>query len=326
MKKLIRLGVFLSLATLCSTVFASYDAIFKEDCNLRDKPKSIFTKGDKQIKGNTCTVLEEQEGWCKIVAGDKIGWVTKSELTAKEVATTQDSGSDNQSYKSKLSGLLNNGGKGDSYTEALSHRKNGEYAEALALFEKLGNYKDAKQLYVKTFKEMIQSLKPGQSFKFGNFYNNDLEWDIVEKNNESALVLCRYSFKDKYDGKGDNFGWAGASLKKTLNTTFYNDAFSEIQKSCIVEAQTDQAWESKKENSDMVFCLGKRDIEKYSFILINSILKNGDEFWLRTTMNDGLQQSGRDKGMAFCYQNGNVRLRSQTSILPVRPAMRVTLK
>lgn len=115
MKKLTHLGILLSLATLCSTAFASYDAVFKEDCNLREKPKSIFTKGDKQIKDNSRTVLEEQDGWWKVVADAKISWVTKSESAAKEAATSQDSGTDNQSYKSKLSGLLNDSDKGGNY-------------------------------------------------------------------------------------------------------------------------------------------------------------------------------------------------------------------
>lgn len=73
--KFIRLIVLFCLVFVNSVSFASYDAVFNKDCFVFDKPKSVL-KGKPQSKGNSCTVLEEKDDWCKIVYdSDKIGWV-----------------------------------------------------------------------------------------------------------------------------------------------------------------------------------------------------------------------------------------------------------
>lgn len=195
----------------------------------------------------------------------------------------------------------------------------------MELFQELSNYKDSKKLYVVTFKEMVKKLKPGKSFKFGNFYDKDLEWNIVDKNDESALLLCKNAFDDKYDGNNDSVSWSSYDLRKTLNKTFYEEAFNGEQKSLIMEVKTDQTWGSKKENTDKVFCLEQRDIDKYSLILINSILNSNYVFWLRTTINDPLD-SNESKGRSYYYSYGQVRITYQNRVFAVRPAIRVSIK
>ena len=324
--KIIKILFFVGLIFVNTASFASYDAVFNKDCSVLDKPKSVFL-GKPQSKGNACTVLEEKDDWYKIVYdSDKIGWVKKSDISVSNSKNVESISNETQSYKEKLNSLLTNKGDRDSeYSQALTYRKNGEYEQALEIFQELSDYKDSKKLYVVTFKEMVRKLKPGKSFKFGNFYENELEWNIVDKNNESALLLCKYSFKDKYDGNADSTSWSSCDLRKTLNKSFYEEAFNNEQKSLIMEVQTDQTLGSKKDNTDKVFCLGQRDMDKYSFILINSILSNNEDFWLRTTINDPLD-ANQSKGYSYCYYYGRVKLSYQNNVKDVRPAIRVTIK
>ena len=315
-------------STIASNLLASYDATFNQTSVIYSAPASNFTDPKPQKTGNTCTVLEERDDWCKIVYGsDKIGWVKRSNVTpyySQPVNT-------NISVKQEVQRIsIAPGDKDAKYQEALALRKNGDYSGALVIFEALGSYKQADQYYRATLKELIISLQPGSVIRFGRFFGNDLEWFIVEKNNESALLFCKYAFVDRYDEGGETISWSSCSLRKTLNGAFYEQAFTLQQKECIMEVKTDQTWGSKKSNTDKVFLLGERDIEKNSFIMLNAILPYDNRpFWLRVPINDAFDGSGKNKGKAKYYDNryrNCVSICDQRSVLVVRPAIRIPLK
>lgn len=329
MLKQILIGfMFAFLLTVPSDLFASYDATFNRTCVIYSAPQSHFTDPKPQRAGNSCTVLEEQNDWCKIVYdSEKIGWVKKSDITPFYF---QSSGPGSEIDEELVGNPITSENREEKYQEALSYRNKGDYPSALALFNALGNYKQSDIYYRASLKEYLLSISLGSVIRFGRFFGNDLEWFVLEKNSDSVLLFCKYAFIDKYDEKGETISWSSCSLKKTLNGVFYEQAFSALQKECIMEVKTDQTWSSKKANSDKVFLLCQRDIEKNNFIMRNAILPHDDRpFWLRVPINDGFDGSGKNKGKAKYYDckfRHDFAICDQRSMLVVRPAIRIPVK
>ena len=87
--------------------------------------------------------------------------------------------------------------------------------------------------------------------KFGKYPKNDinggkredLDWIVLTKDNESVTLLCKYVIDNKlYNDLRGNTTWEECSLRTWLNNDFYNVAFSDSDKSYIL--QTDVINES----------------------------------------------------------------------------------
>ena len=95
-----------------------------------------------------------------------------------------------------------------------------------------------------------------------------IEWLVLERDNENhrALLFSKYildnvSFNDEHV----NCTWENSKLRKWLNSTFYDKAFSDEEKKNIVEVshKSDNLSEQDREVSDKVFLLADFEARKY---------------------------------------------------------------
>ncbi len=91
-------------------------------------------------------------------------------------------------------------------------------------------------------------LKVGDILTFGSYeQDNDpnngaepVEWQVLSVENGRALVISRYALDAKpYNDTYINVTWRSSTLRKWLNTEFYNSAFSAEEKSRIPEMKID---------------------------------------------------------------------------------------
>lgn len=76
-------------------------------------------------------------------------------------------------------------------------------------------------------------------YHFGGYSNQKLQWIVIDKNSDGYIrLLCKDVVEqEKYDNSGFDkpVKWIDSSVRNWLNSTFYNTAFSESQKTAIVE-------------------------------------------------------------------------------------------
>ena len=75
----------------------------------------------------------------------------------------------------------------------------------------------------------------------------DLEWLIIEKENGKAHLMTKYiiDYQPYFDEKENNKKYENSNMRKWLNTTFYNKAFSNEEKNIIINSKY-------KENNDKI--------------------------------------------------------------------------
>lgn len=86
-------------------------------------------------------------------------------------------------------------------------------------------------------------VKVGDSVLYGNYeqdgisYNGKepIEWTVLKKENGRLMLLSRYGLEQKHynDYTGGNITWENCTMRKWLNETFFNEAFSVIEQGRI---------------------------------------------------------------------------------------------
>ena len=131
-----------------------------------------------------------------------------------------------------------------------------------------------------TMKVENQSFKyrPGDIITFGKYEQDnkksngkeDIEWIVLAREGNKVLVLSRYALASKpYNNKKTDVTWETCSLRKWLNKDFYESAFDEEDKSCIVKtnvpADKNPECETSQGNptEDNVFLLSIAEFNKY---------------------------------------------------------------
>lgn len=111
--------------------------------------------------------------------------------------------------------------------------------------------------------------------KFGKYEQDtidksDIEWIVLEKDGEKALLMSKYILDCKmYDGNKNVVSWKKSSLRKWLNNEFYNNAFEKNEQKQIIKSNltnsADTIWERTegRDTEDKIFCLSSAEIEKY---------------------------------------------------------------
>ena len=103
----------------------------------------------------------------------------------------------------------------------------------------------------------FKNAKIGDYVKFGRYPQTakgevqPVEWQVLARENNKALVISRYGLAARrFDGSSNN--WSKSEIRKWLNSEFYNSTFSGEEKARI-----------KSFNQDNVFLLSKEEAEKY---------------------------------------------------------------
>ncbi len=167
------------------------------------------------------------------------------------------------------------------YNSAMELYNAQKYEDAYKAFNSL-NYKDsadkaAECLFLKQ-KAGLANVKVGSTIKFGLYEqdNNtsngkeDVEWLVLAKEGDKALVISRYALDCRqYDTSYTAVTWEICSLRKWLNGTFFNNAFSSDEQNMIqnttVTADKNPSYSTFPGNNttDKVFLLSITEVNKY---------------------------------------------------------------
>jgi len=169
------------------------------------------------------------------------------------------------------------------------------YEEALNLLKQIPGYKDADKLAVDcemklknlssselvTAEETVrisENLRTGGVFYFGHYEQDDdksnrnqpIEWQVLAVENGRALVISKYGLETKpYNEERKSVTWEICTLRKWLNSDFYDSAFSTAEKSSILQVTNQNPdnpiYETKGGNAtnDRIFLLSIDEAYKY---------------------------------------------------------------
>ena len=172
------------------------------------------------------------------------------------------------------------------YNKAVDLMNSGDYKAAMIAFDDMNGFKDSKKLVAdildenpELLSEHLKLLPIGGSFTFGSYEQDnevangkeDIEWIVLAKEDEKLLAISKYALDcQPYNTEWVLFTtWEECSLRKWLNETFINEAFSseEVDKIATVTVPADQnpAYNTNPGNDtrDQVFILSVIEAEKY---------------------------------------------------------------
>ena len=171
------------------------------------------------------------------------------------------------------------------YDRAVTLIDSGDYDAALLLLEGL-NYKDSadqiENCYIGKFGEekynLIKNIKVGDTYKFGSYEQDnktsngkeEIEWIVLDKDGMSLLLISKYALDcQRYNTSKTSVTWETCSLRKWLNGTFLDTAFSSEEQNSIisstVSADNNPSYSTSPGNNttDKVFLLSITEAEKY---------------------------------------------------------------
>ena len=172
------------------------------------------------------------------------------------------------------------------YSSAVSLMNDEKYDEAIAAFDALNGYKDSeKQLencYIRKLGEekwnKIKNIKIGDSYTFGTYEQDNntsngkeaIEWTVLDKDGMSLLLVSKQALAwQQYNTSYTDVTWENCTLRKWLNGTFLNNAFSTEEQAQIqnttVSADNNPQYSTNPGNAttDKVFLLSINEVEKY---------------------------------------------------------------
>lgn len=126
--------------------------------------------------------------------------------------------------------------------------------------------------------ELLAQAEVGSTVQFGSFEQDNnmnngkepVEWIVLEKNGNGLLVISKNALACKpYNESNTGITWASSSLRKWLNSSFMQEAFSDAESSLIsstdVKAEKNPLYDSDPgaDTQDRVFLLSISEAEKY---------------------------------------------------------------
>ena len=237
------------------------------------------------------------------------------------------------------------------YNDAIELMDSEKYVEAYETFISLNGYKDstekAASIFEKYKSEKFKAAKKGDYIYFGEYEQDndtsngkeDIEWLVLKEVGNSILVVSKYGLESMpYNTTGVDVTWETCTLRKWLNETFVNDAFSAEEQSKIeitnVSADKNPNYNTNPGSAtqDKVFLLstnsfdteyGKCAASKYAkehgaYTFGAYTTESGEltcQWWLRTP---GIFQ----RAAACVYCDGSIKDRTvDRDDICVRPAM-----
>ena len=168
------------------------------------------------------------------------------------------------------------------YNDAIALAEDGKYKEAIAAFEALNGHKDseerAQSIYEENRVQMLKDAEVGDLVYFGSYeQDNDssngneyIEWVVLDKKDNKILVISKYALEHQpYHHSYSNVTWESCSLRKWLNETFFESAFSEEDRDLIATSTVLPDKNPRYSNNignetqDKLFLFGIAEVEKY---------------------------------------------------------------
>lgn len=126
----------------------------------------------------------------------------------------------------------------------------GKYQEAAAAYEALDGYKDSAEKRDECLYRLQRAAMPtpavGETVKFGCYEQDDdpengkeeIEWTVLALEGDKALLISKYALDcQPYHDTHGSISWEACSLRKWLNDSFLNEAFSSAHQKRIPETQ-----------------------------------------------------------------------------------------
>lgn len=168
------------------------------------------------------------------------------------------------------------------YQKAEAMYKKEKWTTAKEIYLTIRGYKDADSK-IKSCDNKIAIAKKfvvGNYITFGTYPqtkagNNKtpIEWLVLERDGDKALLISRYALDTMpYNTNDSVVTWETCTLRKWLNSTFYNKAFSSGEQAAILTTRVDNSkeqgyskWETSGSNDtqDKVFLLSYAEANKY---------------------------------------------------------------
>lgn len=160
------------------------------------------------------------------------------------------------------------------YRKAVNFESAGRIEDAYINYNKAltipGSRKHAKELSYEMQSSALENAKVGSVVKFGTYYltvdlfsgKGEIEWVVLKKEDNKLLLLSLYAIdRMQFDSSTDDALWPDSSLRKTLNTDFIDDAFSEQQSQLIVDTTLVT---NNVTTQDKVFLLSESEYQQYN--------------------------------------------------------------
>ena len=158
------------------------------------------------------------------------------------------------------------------YNKAISLISNGQYDEAIVIFEELGDKELEREAILGSEKySFLKNLNIGDTFKFGkieqdNDENNgteEIDWIVLDKKDGAILVISKYCIythayysTNEEEREKSNVKWATSDIRVWLNKDFYQESFSKVEQSLLNETKINYS-------TDFLFLLDTEEAEKY---------------------------------------------------------------
>lgn len=152
------------------------------------------------------------------------------------------------------------------YNKASSLTAEGKYSDALLLLDEIGDYKDAVVLKQKC---ALLTCETGDVITFGTYEQDGnssngaetIEWIVLERDGDKALVLSLYCLEQMpFNNTLAPVTWENCSLRKWLNGTFLDNAFSQEEQRQIISTKV---LDEGKQTTDKVFLLSEDEAVDY---------------------------------------------------------------
>lgn len=122
------------------------------------------------------------------------------------------------------------------YNRAVALYNLGQYREAIAAFEAMNGYKDSTERISEIIhsNEFFKTLNVGDFLLFGNYGNEEIEWRVLDKQDNKLLVISEKGLDAKpYNEEWVNTTWEQCTLRKWLNSDFLAEAFTSDEQAMI---------------------------------------------------------------------------------------------
>ena len=116
-----------------------------------------------------------------------------------------------------------------------------------------------------------KSLKVGDGLLFGTYEQNNvfsdgkenIEWIVLSRNEKGLLLISKKGLdSQKYNNASGFTNWNDSSIRKWLNSDFYNEAFNEEEKKYILNTSNTIEYASNVVSDDNVFLLSITEAEQ----------------------------------------------------------------
>ena len=85
---------------------------------------------------------------------------------------------------------------------------------------------------------MAEELAAGNALTLGSWAGASLEWQVMEVLEDRVLLLCKECPEARaLHSVREEVGWKDSGLRKWLNETFFNEAFTDAEKSEILSVR-----------------------------------------------------------------------------------------